>query len=452
MSIRSQLTLLFSFITGMLLLAFAATVYFSAKKDREEEFYTALEKEAITKLNLFSDAKIDTKTLQDIYKNNSALLNEVEVAIYDNQHNLLYHDAVDVDIVKETPELLESIKTLGKIQFYQDKWQVIGLSLTVNQKNYIVTAAAFDLYGYNKINNIFNTVALSLILSIALSFFAGRYFTKKALKPVANMTQKVQKISATNLHLRLDEASKDELGALANTFNEMLHRLEQSFLSQKDFVSNISHELRTPLAMIIAELELTKNTENIVELKETLQSTLDDAKKIVKLANSLLDLAKASYDTSQITFKPLRIDELILDAFETIQKNNPTYKITIAFQTTANADTPLMVAANEYLMKIALQNIIENGCKFSNNQTTQITIENNDAWLTLHFENTGNSIEPHEQEHLFKPFFRAEKTKHLEGNGIGLYLTQKIIFLHQGDLSLKSDTQNTIFQIKLPLT
>lgn len=118
MKIRTRLTILFTVITATILLAFASVIYFSAKKNREKEFYSILKKEAITKANLFFNAKVDAKTLQDIYRNNREILNEVEVAIYDTGFNLLYHDAVDIDYVKETPEMINEIFQKGEIQFY----------------------------------------------------------------------------------------------------------------------------------------------------------------------------------------------------------------------------------------------------------------------------------------------------------------------------------------------
>jgi hypothetical protein len=79
-----------------------------------------LKKEALIKANLFFNAKVDAKILQNIYRNNRQILNEVEVAIYTPDFNLLYHDAFDIDIVKETPQMIDNINQKGLIQFYQD--------------------------------------------------------------------------------------------------------------------------------------------------------------------------------------------------------------------------------------------------------------------------------------------------------------------------------------------
>src|SRR6218665_3789843 len=102
MKIRSKLSLLFTLLAAAILLVFAATVYFSASGSRESEFYKSLKKEGITKANLYFTAKVNPDILQAIYKNNRETISEVEVAIYDTSFQLLYHDAVDIDLVKET--------------------------------------------------------------------------------------------------------------------------------------------------------------------------------------------------------------------------------------------------------------------------------------------------------------------------------------------------------------
>lgn len=459
MKIRTRLTILFTLITATILLAFASVIYISAKENREKEFYLLLKKEALTKANLFFNAKVETKTLQDIYRSNREIINEVEVAIYDSSFNLLYHDAVDIDFVKETPEMINQIYQKGDIQFYQEDWQVIGFRYTYQEKNFIITAAAYDQYGFNKLNSLLRNITIVFIISILFIYVAGLYFSKKAFDPVKEMTEKAKVISATNLDLRLNSnGGNDEISELANTFNEMLGRLENSFDAQKHFVSNISHELRTPLAAIITELELSNNKEkSIIEYKATIQNTLNDAKKLVRLSNSLLDLAKASYDPTEISFKQIRIDEILLDARQQVQKINPDYKIDIAFEQEFDNDKEITINGNEYLLKVAFANLFENGCKFSKDNKCCVSVSfnapnatHNSSFIILNFSDTGIGISENDLKKIFTPFYRGENKPFADGNGIGLYLTQKIIHLHKGNISVQSTQhQGTTFTVEL---
>jgi signal transduction histidine kinase len=253
--------------------------------------------------------------------------------------------------------------------------------------------------------------------------------------------------------LRLkSNGSKDELAELTNTFNEMLNRLENSFDAQKNFFSNISHELRTPLAAIITELELSINKERTnEEYKTAILNALNDAKKLVRIFNSLLDLAKASYDPSEIVFKSVRIDEILLDARQQVQKTYPDYKIDIVFEQEFENDNQISVNGNEYLLKVAFANLMENGCKFSKDHQCSVSVLFNDENIMLKFTDKGIGISEDDLQNIFTPFYRGENKKFAEGNGIGLSLTQKIIQLNKGSISVQSiQGKGTTFTIELP--
>ncbi len=453
MKIRAKLTFLYAVLTVAILLFFAAIVYYSASKSRESEFFTLLEREAVTKGNLYLNAQVDTKTLQDIYKNNRELLNEVEVAIYNAEYELMYHDAVELDFVKETPLMLNSILEAGQLRFYQEDWQVVGLRYDHNGGTFLITAAAYDLYGYNKLDSLFKTILIVAGCSLLLIFFAGKYFSEQAFKPVRDMTAKMKLISATNLGLRINHPQKkDELSSLSETFDGMLDRLEKSFESQKQFVSFISHEIRTPLSAIIAELELAK--EKKVESPshlEMIERTLLDAKRLVRLSNSLLDLAKASLDPAEINFKPIRVDEVLMEVIQQLGHYEPTYHIHLEYESEPEEDRELTVLGNSYLLSVAFLNLIENGCKFSPYHTASVGLRVDKGLLFVAFRDKGIGIPAEDMKRLFEPFFRGTNSRHVFGNGIGLSLTKKIVELHQGQISVESQRdKGTTFVLGIP--
>lgn len=453
MKIRTRLTILFTLLTAAILLLFVAVIFLTARSDRELEFYALLKKEAVSKADLYLNESVDNQVLQDIHRNTRKTLNEVEVAIYNAHFDLLYHDASDNDFVKETPPMIEEISRKGAIQFYQGDWQVIGLLYKYRDKQFIITATGYDQHGYNKLNSLLRNGSLAFVVSILFIYLAGYYFSKKAFEPVSEMTEKARKISATNLDLRLATPdSKDELAELTHTFNEMLNRLEKSFDAQKQFVSNISHELRTPLAAIITELDLSASKErDVAQYKTAITNALSDARKLARLSNSLLDLAKASYDSSEISFKTVRIDEILLDARQQVQQASPTYKIDIHFEANFDDDNMVSIRGNEYLLKVAFANFFENGCKFSQNNQCTVCISFDIKQTILRFSDNGIGIEENDLKNIFTPFYRGENKKFAEGYGIGLSLTDKIITLHKGTISVTSvKNGGTTFTVVLP--
>ncbi|RFS26938.1 sensor histidine kinase [Chitinophaga silvatica] len=453
MKIRLRLTLLFTALFAAILAAFALVIYVSYAENREDEYFKRLKLQAITRANLWMEAKVTPAVLQLIYRNAPNTLSEEEVAIYDSAHHLLYHDAVGIDKVKETPAMLDSIRRLKEINFYIGQVQAVGFLYEHNGKQLIITAAAFDQYGLDKLNNLKYTLIIYFSIAIILTLAAGSLFAQRALKPVSKMVKRVEDITATNLDLRVDEGNRrDEIAELAITFNQMLDRLENSFEAQKQFVSNIAHELRTPLATVIAELELSAIKErNITEYKAVIKNALLDAKKMARLANGLLDLAKASYDPSEITFKPTRIDEVLLDARQQILKSNSDYHILVTFEQEIENDNYISISGNEYLLKVAFANLMENGCKFSPNHQSEVTITFKDESTILRFSDNGVGIPAEDLPYLSQPFYRGANKAYAEGNGIGLSLTYKIIQLHKGSITVHSElNKGTSFTIELP--
>ena len=453
MKIRAKLTLIYTIISATLLLAFILIVNYSASSNRENEFYELLKKEAITKANLFFNANIESQILQDIYRNNIKTLNEVEVAIYDSAFNLLYHDAFDIDIVKITPEMINTIYKKGLIKFYQNDWQVIGLLFPFKNKNYIITAAAYDQYGYNKLKNLQVITFILFIISVLLIYFSGRFFSRKAFSPVKEITDKAREISSKNLHSRIEiKNTKDELAELASTFNEMLERLNKSFNEQNHFVSNIAHELRTPLSAMVTELELASLKErNIEEYKKIIKNVYSDSKRLIRLINALLDFAKASYDQYFIKFKPVRIDEIILDAKLLLQKSNNNYKIDIHFENENEDEKTIMINGNEYFLKTAFINLLENGCKYSEDKHTTVKIRLTQEYIELKFIDNGIGISDDDLPNIFEPFYRGKNKNYIDGSGIGLALTSRVIALHKGKISVTSSVNNgSVFTVTLP--
>lgn len=453
MQIRTRLTLLFTSLIAALLVIFALSVYFTSSQTREEEYFKRLKQQGATKANLLFDTKVAPGVLQLIYKKAPNALYQEEVAIYDTSFNLLYHDAVEIDKVKETRGMIDTITAQKEIRFYTNDMQVVGFLYEHDGKQYVITSAAVDGSGLARLANLRNTLIISFLLSIVVIFFVGKFLAKKSLQPVSSMLEKVKKITATNLDLRVAEGNrKDEIAALAITFNEMLNRLENSFDAQKHFVSNISHELRTPLTAMLAEMQLTlqKDRSN-TEYRQAIEHIVSDTQKLIRLSNSLLDLAKASYDQAEITFKPLRTDELLLDARNDVLHNQPGYKVDIVFEQEIDEDRFVSLNGNEYLLKVAFANLMENGCKFSANKQSTVSISCDENEITLSFQDTGVGIGEEDLQHVFTPFYRGTNKKITDGNGIGLFLTQKIILLHTGNISIKSQKGwGTTFTVVLP--
>lgn len=448
MKVRTRLTLLFTSVTAMLMVCYGIAVYYSSAEARENSFYAQLSNEAVAKANLFFQSTLSEKEMHRLYKNNTKTLNEVQVAIYDPEFNLIYHDDSKVDYVKEDAEMLSGILKKKEISFLLDDLQAIGMVYPHNGKEYIVTAAGYDQYGYRSISHLLTISIIAFISILILTYLVGIFLSKKALSPLSEMVNQIRKITAGKLQLRLKTTKeKDELNELAQSFNGMLERLENSFDSQKHFVSNISHELRTPLSAIITELELASEKElSQDQYQQTISNALDDARNMAKLSNSLMDLAKASYDPNEISFYDVRLDEVLLESYAKITKENPGYKVSLNIENSVDEDL-LVIQGNEYLLKVAFNNLIDNACKYSPEHICSIDVEAVMGKLHIRFTNTGIMISHEDLQHIFEPFYRSETSKKEKGYGIGLFLTEKIIHLHHAAIQVSSENNKTVFTV-----
>ena len=289
------------------------------------------------------------------------------------------------------------------------------------------------------------------VVSFIILFVIGYFMARSVLKPVSKVVKQVEEITETNLGKRvMVDNKKDEIGELAETFNKTLERLEKSFDSQKMFISNVSHELKTPMSALIGELELSLHKERTNEdYKRVVENALGDARKIEKLSCGLLDLARAGYCVQQVTMSPLRLDEVLLDASSIVLKANSSYNVEILFDENTDDESFITIVGNEYLLRTAFVNLIENNCKFSDDKSSVVEISFSEPDAVIRFSDKGIGIPAGDMEHLFEPFYRGTNKYFSEGNGIGMALVERIVKLHEGVILLDSKTGvGTVFTLR----
>ncbi|HXO76984.1 MAG TPA: HAMP domain-containing sensor histidine kinase, partial [Puia sp.] len=175
-----------------------------------------------------------------------------------------------------------------------------------------------------------------------------------------------------------------------------------------------------------------------------------EVRKLSRLSNDLLDLTKASYDHSGITFKELRLDEVLLDATQGVLRSSPGFRVELLFEKELEESEGIAIKGNEYLLKVAFANLIENACKFSGEHSCTVAISFEGKDPVLRFSDRGIGISSSDLSRIFTPFYRGENKKYADGNGIGLSLTARIIHLHNGTISVESIVdEGTIFTIRL---
>jgi signal transduction histidine kinase len=221
---------------------------------------------------------------------------------------------------------------------------------------------------------------------------------------------------------------------------------------QKNFIANSSHELRTPLTSINGQLEvLLMKDRSTDDYKTALASVLDDIKSLIDLSNRLLLIARTSAEDPVHFNKKIRIDEILWQAQEEIIKFNNDYRINISMDTSLTDADQMIVVGDDYLLKVAVSNLIENACKYSPDHKVDITFRHIEKFIEVVFEDKGIGISGKDLKKIFEPFYRGDNTISFSGTGIGLPLVNQIIKNHNGIVEISSViNKGTLVKILLP--
>jgi signal transduction histidine kinase len=448
MDIRKRLTIRFSLIVTALFVLFSLSVYFFSSLHRKSEFLTRMKNRGITIAQMLDNIKeMDPGLLKEIDKNTkNALYGEI-LQVFDRQDHLLYSNAPADGKSIPGSELLDKIKEKD-YYFMIGENEALGFIFPGKSAPDKVVVAAYDELGFNGLKSLKIILLVGGILAVSCSYALGWSFSGSILQPINRIMNDVDKITATELNLRLDEGKRqDELERLAITFNQMLDRIEKAFEAQKGFISNASHELRTPLTAMKGHVEVTLlRSRDPLEYKEVMASLLLDIENLIKISNNLLGLAQATSGVGSLKLRQIRLDDLLFASREELLSIHSSYSVEITMESIPEEEQYLSILGNDPLMKTALLNLLENGCKYADNGSVQVFFSTNREEIVLRFVNNGPGIPPAELSQIFEPFFRASNSEGKPGSGLGLALTRKIIELHKGRIEIqsKSGSETTV--------
>ncbi|MGB8192546.1 MAG: HAMP domain-containing sensor histidine kinase [Chitinophagaceae bacterium] len=454
MKIRNKITILFTLLVTALLLSLSISIYYFTSLDRKASFYKRLKSRATNNGQLF--AYLGDSSSQNVLRRIDAsavpLLPQKSVRIYDTLGNVLYaYDNPGADSLSLN-DLSFITATREEKTFSDEKRDGIVLFYSEPQRSFIIAVKAYDEDGWLRMAQLKKILLISLLVGILLTLLVGYVFSSQLVRPIAQIIHEVNDISSHNLSHRLQTGSgKDELKKLADTFNNLLNRLQESFNTQRRFISNASHELSTPLTSISSQLQVTLQKErSSQEYHQVLQSILEDVQQMGQLTKSLLEIAKTG-SQGNIELGEVRIDEVLLKVIADVKKINNEYEVALNFGILPEDEKSCMVFGNVDLLYSALKNIIENGCKYSPDKRSVVELSFSEKNILIKVMNKGDVIAEEEIEQIFQPFFRAASALDVRGFGLGLALARRIAGLHKGSIEVQSDLENgTCFTVTLP--
>jgi signal transduction histidine kinase len=275
----------------------------------------------------------------------------------------------------------------------------------------------------------------SFLLYIIIGTFIIIVLVRKVVKPIVNVTEATQEVAKGNFDIELEVKNDDEIGQLMKNFNKMVKELRDIEILRKDFVSNVSHELKTPLASIQGFAKVLRD-ENLSaeEYNEYLEIIINETSRLTNLSSNLLKISKLE-SQGIIEVDRFLVDEQIRKAILMLA---PVWeRKEIEFELDLQ-DAP--ITGNEELLNNVWINIISNAIKFSKPKgSIKVKIEEFDYNYLIKISDNGIGMTEETRSRAFEQFFQGEVSHSDVGSGLGLALSQRIIEIHEGTISIESE-------------
>jgi len=295
---------------------------------------------------------------------------------------------------------------------------------------------------------------IAMPITLVLAGIGGLLIAGRALAPVDSVTRLARRISAEDLSGRLDlDLPDDELGRLARTFDEMIARLEAAFRRQRQFTGDASHELRTPLTALKGQVEVAlARPRDPDEYRAVLIVVNEEADRLIRLAGSLLALARADAGEIPLSREAISLGDAVAGAVEQVEPVASLRGISLVQE----PGPDLVVQADESLLLQLLLNLLDNAIKYTpagGDVRARWGVDGRSAYVTV--SDTGIGIDAEHLPHVFERFYRVDqaRTRAEGGTGLGLAISLWIAEAHGGDISASSTPdRGSSFTIRLPLS
>ncbi|CAG7617908.1 Sensor histidine kinase RcsC [Paenibacillus solanacearum] len=367
--------------------------------------------------------------------------------------------SVDASIVRKVTQGDDAVLNL---QFEGLKEQMLSVVVPWGKDNQVYGGIVLHapVIGMNEtINNIRETILWVTLFGLVFSVATASYLSWSISRPLRQIDRAANRIGMGDYGGRIDIPSKDEIGDLAATINQMAEKLERIDLEKRKleqirqhFLANISHELRTPLTAMQGFLEALQD--DLIDdtakpryydiiYKETLHMS--------RLVDDIMDLIKLENDEIALHPSPVNVDRLIRHVVFTLQPEAADKLTEIELQ--VDESLPYAYADPDRLEQI-LRNLVKNAVKFTENGLITVKAWSSDDNLHFSVSDTGIGISEDDKELIWERFFKVDRgrSKKNSGTGLGLAIVRELVELHGGEITVDSEIgKGTSFEVRLPL-
>ena len=457
-SVRIRLTLWYAGVLALSLIAFALVIYYAAGNIFHERQDESLRSTAQTVASAYVEEFAEAHSLT---KAGEIVLSEITfpnryVQLTDNSGKPI---AASANLSGSTIALPAAVFADARAHGFSHA-TVNGLRVTV------VPLSPDQTLGYAAVAEPLSVVEAGLgelrrdlfagaFLVLLLASGGGYFLARKSLAPIASMNSQTQRISAENLSARLDLTnSRDELGRLATTINDLLARLESSFKEQQRFIADASHELRTPLAVLRGETEVALGkTRTVEEYQQSLSLIQDEAERLSRIVEDLFILARQPINTrAALNKERVSLNDAVRDCARAAQ----VLAVRKGVRLKLEHDSPsIALNGDEELIRRLILNLLDNAVKYTpSGGEISLALGRQNGSAEIVVRDTGIGIPEASQPRVFDRFYRVDKARAraMGGAGLGLSIAQWIVEAHGGAISIVSTPgKGSTFTVVLPV-
>lgn len=278
----------------------------------------------------------------------------------------------------------------------------------------------------------------------------GWFMAKRALRDVEEVTQTARAISGSDLEQRVPvKGGAEEIDRLATTFNDMLDRIQKLITETKEMTDNIAHDLRSPITRIrgMAEMALTTG-KTIDEYEAAAASTIEDCDRLLEMINTMLYISQTEVTAGKLTTEEVDMTGVVRDACELFQPVAEDKGVNLVVEIASD----LRVRGVLQWLQRMLANLIDNALNYTPSPgTVTVSISGDEKLGIIEVKDTGIGIAQDELPHIFRRFYRCERSRSRPGTGLGLTLVEAIVHAHRGQIAVTSTPNvGTTFIVTLP--
>lgn len=432
---------------GSVMMLFFARYWRSEKKDLLTQNASAISNIAGSFLQ--REDALPAGVMQGFLKSFSGSI-DADIYITDLEGNILLGDYANSHLSAPVSVPIEAVtaaaggryEAVNNFGLYPDRYYIIGVPLLDGSTGACVgavfaatSAATVQEYQWE----LLRIFLLASLAALALTFCLSSLFAYRLVKPLRQMSAAARSFGAGDFSVRVPVTSTDELGQLAASFNNMANSLSISEGTRRSFIANVSHELKTPMTTIAGFIDgILDGTIPPQEQRKYLQVVSSEVKRLSRLVRSMLDLSRI--DNGEMKLNPVDFDitNTIVTTLLTFEQKIDEKQIEIRGLEDATAQT---IHGDQDLLHQVVYNLVENAVKFTQPKGyISVQVADGIDRTTIAIENSGDGIASEELPLIFERFYKIDKSRSRDKNGmgLGLYLVKTILQLHGGDISVTS--------------